>query len=288
MNEFTIEANFVDYEDVLNDDIYVGSAMHPIYPGYPLNTGSIGSNVSIMQSYLNAIRKGMFPSLSRVNVDGIYGSATKNTVTRYQGLSGLKADGIIGRDTWDSIVEDYDNLPGMPDEEYPGYILRPGSAGAEVGTMQTKLNRISPVYTRINFQTADGIYGNNMANAVRRFQHLFGMKTDGVIGPDTWNKIISVHRSVEENNNPPVSPVYPGYALNTGSSGDSVREVQSFLNFIRQHYNYSWQPLNVDGIYGRKTKQAVTDFQAKHNLKADGITGRLTWDKLIIEHNKIL
>ncbi|MBP0980106.1 MAG: hypothetical protein J6Q18_00930 [Oscillospiraceae bacterium] len=39
-------------------------AVTPVYPGTPLRVGSSGSNVSLMQSYLNAIKSGMFPSLT--------------------------------------------------------------------------------------------------------------------------------------------------------------------------------------------------------------------------------
>ena len=60
----------------------------PVYPGTPLRVGSSGSNVSLMQSYLNAIKNGMFPSLTRLTVDGKFGQRTKNTVIQYQGLSG--------------------------------------------------------------------------------------------------------------------------------------------------------------------------------------------------------
>ena len=36
----------------------------------------------------------------------------------------------------------------------------------------------------------------------------------------------------------------------------------------------------VDGVIGPRTKKAVHDFQAQHNLTADGRVGRQTWTKL--------
>lgn len=282
MNDITINNS-----EIVNEDIYAGSAPTP-WPGYILSVGSRGVNVSVMQSYLNAIKNGIFPSLPRLAVDGIFGSGTKNAVTQYQGLSGLKQDGIIGKLTWESIAEDYASLPVIPADDYPGSSLKPGSQGIAVQNMQTKLNRMNPVYTAINYQTADGIYGNNMTNAVRRFQAQFGLKADGIIGRETWNKIVAVYNGVTASNNTSVSSSYPGYILNTGSQGDNVRFIQSYMNYINRFYSYGWPTLAVDGKYGQQTKETVRLFQKKYGLKVDGITGRNTWRKIISTFNSVI
>lgn len=273
-----------DNEDIAEDVM----AVSPVYPGTPLRVGSSGSNVTMMQSYLNAIKNGMFPSLTRLTVDGKYGQQTKNTVIQYQGLSGLAQDGVIGKNTWDAIVSDYDNLAPVNPDTYPGTPLRPGDSGAAVMNMQTRLNNVSPVYTAINYQSADGKYGNNMTNAVRRFQGQFGLTTDGIIGPLTWNKIVAVSRGVSDKNNTAVTSQYPGYVLNTGSQGDSVRFIQSYLNAVNSYTSAGWPMLTVDGIYGSMTKQVVRNFQTKYNLKADGIVGRNTWAFIIRRFNNSL
>ncbi|MBR4035163.1 MAG: peptidoglycan-binding protein, partial [Oscillospiraceae bacterium] len=223
--------------EIVNEDINETvteniMATRPVYPGTALRVGSSGSDVALMQSYLNAIKNGMFPSLSRLSVDGKYGQRTKNTVVQYQGLSGLSQDGIIGKNTWDAIVSDYENLAPVNPDIYPGVPLRPGDSGAAVMNMQTRLNNVSPVYTAINYQSADGKYGNNMTNAVRRFQGQFGLAADGIIGPQTWNKIVAVSKGVRDKNNTAVTSSYPGYVLNSGSQGDSVRFIQSYLNAV--------------------------------------------------------
>ncbi len=257
----------------------------PAYPGYTLTIGSSGSNVSIMQSYLNAIQRQMLPALNRLVVDGIFGNATKSTVMQYQGFSGLQIDGIIGSNTWNSIVYDYNSLPNPPKDEYPGYVLKPGVSGEPVWNMQTKLNAITPIYSGINKQAVDGKFGNNMSNATIRFQKQFGLNPDGYIGQLTWNRIVEVYNKYLSNKNTHVTPVYPGYILNTGSRGDSVRFVQSYLNWINSQNGHNWPILTVDGIYGNSTKQGVSQFQAEYGLKIDGITGSDTWTKLINQFN---
>jgi len=269
-------------DNIISDDTM---AVSPVYPGTPLRIGSAGSNVSIMQSYLNAIRLGKFPSMNRLNVDGVYGQLTRSTVMQYQGFSGLQVDGIIGKTTWDSIVEDYNSLPVTPSDQYPGTVLRPGSSGAAVRNMQLKLNRVSPVYTAINYQTVDGQYGTNMTNAVRRFQAQFGLKADGVIGPQTWDRIVSVHTGVTNNSNTNVTTNYPGSVLTVGSQGDHVRFIQSYFNRVNRQNGYGWPVLAVDGIFGRMTRQVTRAFQEKNSLASDGIIGRNTWAVIIRQFN---
>ncbi len=282
-NDMDIDINNEDF--VENDDMLATS---PVYPGTPLRVGSAGSNVSIMQSYLNAIRQGMFPSMTRLSVDGVYGQRTKNTVIQYQGFSGLNRDGVIGQETWDSIVSDYENLPTAPTDRYPGTPLRPGSSGVAVTNMQVRLNQINPVYTAINYQTVDGKYGTNMTNAVRRFQAQFGLNADGIIGQQTWDKIVSVHTGVRNSKNTNVTSVYPGSVLTVGSQGDNVRFMQSYLNRISRQNKYGWPTLAVDGIFGQMTKQVTRAFQLKYNLSSDGIIGSNTWAMVIKHFNNSL
>lgn len=273
-----------------NNIEYKDSAMayEPVYPGYVLKNGSSGSSVAIMQSYLNAIRRGMYPSMGHLAVDGKFGSATESTVIQYQKLSGLKADGMIGQITWDSIVKDYGSLPVPDPDKYPGYVLKSGSVGADVANMQNKLNKISTVYAGINGQAVDGKYGRNMSDAVRRFQKSFDLTADGQIGQLTWNKIISVYNGVVADSPLKVSTAYTGQNYARGSRGDTVRSIQSYLNRIAAFYSYDWAPLAVDGIFGRSTKQVVRLFQAKYQLKADGIVGKDTWSKLTNGFNTVV
>lgn len=55
-----------------------------------------------------------------------------------------------------------------------------------------------------------------------------------------------------------------------GSRGDEVKQIQTKLR--------SWGYYNgsVDGIYGWQTKSAVTSFQKKNGLTADGVAGERT------------
>ncbi len=258
------------------------AAVSPVYPGRVLQSGSSGSEVARVQKYLDALRV-KYPALASLTVDGRYGSGTANTVRQYQAIVGLSADGKVGRNTWNALVADYNATIGGSADTYPGLTLRPGARSEDVRHMQLRLNEIARTYTGINSQTVDGAYGANMSDAVRRFQRQFGLSADGILGSDTWNKIVEVHGRLTSGSPEHVVTPYPGVVLRTGSSGDSVRFVQSYLNAIQG------RPLiTVDGKYGPNTTRIVGSFQASKGLKVDGKVGRDTWAALIPAFNATL
>ena len=158
---------------MLENNNAVLAVVDPVYPGTALRPGSSGSEVARMQTYLNGLRDAKYPTLNRLVVDGRYGSATASTVMQYQVINRLSMDGVIGHDTWNAIVSDYNATIGGSADTYPGIPLRPGDRSQDVRHMQGRLNEVARIYTGINTQTVDGAYGNNMTNAVRRFQRQF-------------------------------------------------------------------------------------------------------------------
>lgn len=72
---------------------------------------------------------------------------------------------------------------------------------------------------------------------------------------------------------------YPGYNLTNGSSGEAVIQIQEQLNRIAQVYS-AIPTINVDGIYGPATANAVKEFQRVFNLPQSGIVDYPTWYKI--------
>lgn len=253
----------------------------PVYPGTPLQVGSYGSPVARVQTYLNALNT-QYPSLPKLVVDGKFGNNTKTAVQIYQAVKGLQVDGIVGQNTWNTLIGEYNDRFGGSADTYPGIPLKNGMTGEDVTHMQTYLNALAKVYTAINTLTVDGNFGTNTQNAVQRFQKQFGLTADGEIGQNTWNKIVSAYNAVQTGNPLPVVTPYPGTPVQQGSSGDSVRFVQSYLNAA------DGAGLVIDGQFGSKTKTAVVAFQAQNGLKPDGIVGSATWAALRTAFNATL
>lgn len=100
----------------------------------------------------------------------------------------------------------------------------------------------------------DGYFGSQTQSAVKKFQRSRGLNVDGVVGRQTWERLIArVHK---------------------GSRGNAVRAVQVMLNSFNS-------PIPEDGVFGEQTRLAVRKFQENHDLRVDGVVGPTTWRKLI-------
>lgn len=72
---------------------------------------------------------------------------------------------------------------------------------------------------------------------------------------------------------------WPGYDLVLGSKGEPVRVTQTYLNRISQNYP-AIPKTAVDGVFGPKTKAAVSEFQRIFSLPVTGIVDFATWYKI--------
>lgn len=63
--------------------------------------------------------------------------------------------------------------------------------------------------------------------------------------------------------------------LKSGSRNEYVKLLQSFLGLVYGHFE-----VEVDSIYGERTKAAVRAFQGEMGLDVDGIVGPKTWDAI--------
>lgn len=92
----------------------------------------------------------------------------------------------------DSVyINSSEEISGIP-ASWPGYDLTIGSTGEKVRQLQNHLNVISRGYPLIPKVTADGIFGENTANAVRVFQKVFNLPQTGVVDYPTWYRISDI------------------------------------------------------------------------------------------------
>ncbi len=170
---------------------------------------------------------------------------------------------------------------------YPGTALRAGSTGLDVQTIQTWLNRIRRNYPAIPAITdTAGVFQNSTKAAVIKFQSIFGLTPDGIVGKSTWYKISRLYTAVtkladlnSEGNKLGIGTVPPASVLRQGSSGQDVITLQFLLNYASEFYP-GIPSVSQDGIFGSATRQAVTAFQRVMRLEPDGVAGPLTWESL--------
>ena len=170
---------------------------------------------------------------------------------------------------------------------YPGTALRLGSSGLDVQTIQTWLNRIRRNYPAIPaISDPSGTFGESTRAAVAKFQSVFNLASDGIVGKATWYKLSSLYTAVtrlaeldSEGATLGIGTVPPSSVLRQGSRGQDVVTLQYLLNVVSQYYSNVPAPAQ-DGIFGSGTRASVIAFQRAMGLDADGIVGARTWQAL--------
>ena len=144
-------------------------------PGQPtIREGDSGDAVKRAQ---RALRRVPGPVL---NVDGVFGPATRTAVVEFQQADGLTADGIVGPVTWAALP---DGGP-MP-------TLELGSHGEIVQDLQTVLTNGAAGQWNTGPGGIDGDFGPNTQASVEAFQHWGDVGADGIVGDQTW--AVSLH-----------------------------------------------------------------------------------------------
>jgi N-acetylmuramoyl-L-alanine amidase len=185
-------------------------------------------------------------------------------------------------------------------------ILRLGSQGSQVSEIQAML-RLLGYYS----STVDGFYQESTAIAVSTFQQAAGLEADGVVGRNTWNRLLpaapvaatgaalapsstpasevptpgtiasadaasataSLVSTTSSTNTSSISVELP--VLRLGMRGSAVARLQERLRatgFFRGA---------IDGVFGAETQAAVRNAQSRYQLEPDGIVGAATWTALL-------
>ena len=170
---------------------------------------------------------------------------------------------------------------------YPGTPLRRGTTGPSVVALQTALNRISQSYPAIpKIPAVDGIFGARTEAAVRKFQEVFDLDVDGVVGKATWYAVVRLYVAVTSlaelrsqgqrfyanswaNSNP----------IEYGDRGIKVEHLQYMLSVLSA-YIPQIPEISVDGIFGPATRNAVIAAQQRFGLPQTGIVDYNTWDEI--------
>ncbi len=279
------------------------------YPsrGYPFN---ITASTAYDQKFIKG--RSIFENISEI-VDAIFNSYIRRagfveplaakfcngTTATCDGLSqwGSQAMAEQGADSVAILRryygEDIEIVQGAPvmgiQYSYPGAPVRLGDRGEAVLRVQAMLNRISRDYPAIpKVQPVDGIFGESTEQAVTKFQQVFSLTPDGIVGSATWYKLVFLYVGVLELAEL-VSEGQTFYAnaiplefsevLAPGDVGEGVRVVQYLLSVVSEFYS-SVPQVSIDGVYGPDTRQAVIAVQQMAGLPQDGVVGEQTWQAL--------
>ena len=119
-----------------------------------------------------------------------------------------------------------------------GLPLSLGDEGAAVSDVQRRLTAILSSGAPID---ADGVFGDGTRAAVEAFQHLRGLRVDGVCGPQTWNTLVEASFRIGDRFLYRRTPML---------RGDDVADLQQRLSTL------GFDTGRVDGIFGDRTSRA--------------------------------
>lgn len=97
----------------------------------------------------------------------------------------------------DIYINTAEEVSGIP-LSWPGYTLDIGDSGTPVRTIQEQLSAIRRTYSNIPSLAIDGIYGEDTATAVSRFQSIFDLPVTGEVDYSTWYKISQLYVALEK------------------------------------------------------------------------------------------
>lgn len=97
----------------------------------------------------------------------------------------------------DIYINTAEEVSGIP-LSWPGYTLDIGDSGTPVRTIQEQLSAIRRTYNNIPSLAIDGIYGEDTAAAVSRFQSIFDLPVTGEVDYSTWYKISQLYVALEK------------------------------------------------------------------------------------------
>ena len=148
--------------------------------------------------------------------DGDFGKGTYESVIKFQRDNGLVADGLVGTQTWAKINEKINalnktnsfsnwvarlqaecNRQGFSNQVVDGVPgtntlkgcpqLKTGSNGNITKLLQERLTALG-----YNTNGIDGIFGSGTYKAVKAYQGAKGLQSDGVVGQNTWKKLLGL------------------------------------------------------------------------------------------------
>jgi peptidoglycan hydrolase-like protein with peptidoglycan-binding domain len=206
-----------------------------------LRRGDRGNDVRNLQLLLAS--NGLNPG----PIDGIFGGKTETAVSSYQSSNGFSATGTVTQALIDNLSQ---NAPTQD------ALLQNGDRGDAVEAVQADLYLVG-----FNPGPIDGIFGSGTTRAVQRFQGVFGLPGDGIVGQRTLDKIAELK--------PEAQQAYD-YGWNGGSGTEQWR---SLITEVFTQWGLHEEVCNGDTCIGSQIENAITIM----NCESSGNATIVNW-----------
>lgn len=163
------------------------------------------------------------------------------------------------------------------DEDKKGHIFE----------LQDYLRRVARDNENIPLVVPSGIYDERTEDAIRKFQREYGLPVTGKVDRETWEKLYEVYLQTEEYYAELISilPIINADEnLKQGERGFDIYILQAMLNTVFSRYA-NLPLLDMDGVYGEKTADAVRHLQEIAGEEQTGDVDYRTWNRLAQLYN---
>lgn len=289
----------------------ISVALNRVYTGFYRNSGrdfDITNSPAYDQTYV--YQRDIFSNISRIvdelfdsyirregAVEPLFAEFCDGVEVQCDGLSqwgsvsladeGLNYEEILRR-FYGNNIEIVRDVP-VDDERVPAPLIAfsEGDSGRYVELIQIRLNRISRNFPGIpKIYPVDGFFDTSTTDAVRKFQEVFSLTPDGIVGKATWNMITHIYNSVKDlyevtSEGLRVSELETAYTdvLREGMSSPGVVTLQYYLSYISL-FVPSVLGITVDGSFGPSTRDAVISYQKTYGLPETGEVDEITWNSI--------
>ena len=270
------------------------------YPGFPVELGTSGDFVRMINIQLNRIGQN-YPAIPVIINDSPYFTVeTERAVKKFQEIFNLDVNGIVDKATWYKFKYIYNAVKKIADLYSEGISideatllfknnLKLGDTGQYIRTLNYLINVVSYFDSSIPFLDLKGdVFTNDTKQVVIAFQNRFSLPTTGIVDSFTWAKLKSAYnqtlRNIPREYVTSLNEFYPGRFLSEGMTGDDIVNLQNFLYIICEKTK-SIPGVVVNGRFDNLTKQSVMSIQRKYNLEENGIVSPAIW-YIIVELSK--
>lgn len=173
--------------------------------GETLQVGDTGPYIRPLNYLLNFLSY-FDTNIPKLNLSGEeFTEDTKEMVIAFQTSNNIETDGIVDKNTWNSLVSTYNQTKELIPEEYlyyedklyPGIFLSRGMTGDDILNLQNFLYIICEKTHQIPGVRVNGTFDELTEESIKAIQKRYNLPENGVVGPATWQKIIDWVESLE-------------------------------------------------------------------------------------------
>lgn len=163
---------------------------------------NVSEYIKNLQRYLRVI-SATEPELPSPPIDGIFDTATEQSLRTYQQLHGLPVTGIADQATWESVYQAYLDALEQQSAAYGfflfpdtplNYAVYPDERLFLVNVIQYILNELRVIYDSIPQNNQSGLYDEETRQGVLAFQRANGLAENDRVDRATWNALAKEYR----------------------------------------------------------------------------------------------